>query len=256
MLTSLAKILTTSFALTMTKTLDKVTIRQVSEADYPRVLVMVRDAFWNLYGEGCDEHYLTQKMRSHADFLPELALVAVPVDDDKATILGYIAGSRCLIGTTECVTLAPLAVSRSCHGKGIGASLVEAFVAKCKTSSAAYPCIVLQGYPSYYSRFGFENAQKFGVHMPDKSQPLGLQMLPIVADASSQEVPRGDYVASTVFHELDAKAIEAFEAEHAFPYMEKKSGTKSQRMFEIMIALAHDDVVPPEFDPKACTDSS
>jgi predicted N-acetyltransferase YhbS len=257
MLTLLAKtILTTTLALTMTKTMDKVTIRQASKADYPRVLVMVRDAFWNLYGKGCDEHYLVHRMQSHADFLPELALVAVQEDDDDKTVLGYIAGIRSMIGTTECVTLAPLAVSRSCQGKGIGARLVEAFVAKCKSSSASYPCIALQGYPSYYARFGFENAQKFRIHMADKSQPLGLQILPIVVADSSQQVPRGDYVESSVFHELDPEAIEAFEAERAFPYKEKKEGTKSQQMFEIMIALAHDDVVPPEFDPKACTDTS
>jgi putative acetyltransferase len=244
----------------MTTMDKKVTIREETASDYDAVVVMVRDAFWNMYTKGCDEHYLVHRMHSHADLIPELCLVAVHEDDDDTTtILGYVGATRSMIGNTECVTLAPLAVSRSCHGKGIGTRLVEAVVEKCKSSSStstSYPCIAIQGYPSYYARFGFENAQRFGIHMPDKSQPLGLQILPIVSDAVSQ-VPRGAYVESSVFHEeIDPMAIEAFEAEKAFPYKEKKEGTKSQQMFAMIISLAHDDEIPQEFDPKACNDTS
>jgi predicted N-acetyltransferase YhbS len=247
------------------KTMDKVTIREETPADYDAVMVMVREAFWNLYAKGCDEHYLVHRMHSHADRIPELTLVAVQQregdDDDNdtpTTILGYIGATRSMIGNTECVTIAPLAVSRSCQGNGIGARLVEAVVAKCKSSSSvttvSFPCIALQGYPSYYARLGFENAQKFGVHMPDKSQPLGLQILPI---SSSHVVPRGAYVESSLFHEeIDPEVIEAFEAENKalFPYKETKEGTRSQKMFAMIIPLAHDDELPPEFDPKACND--
>ena len=232
-----------------------VTTRQETAADHEAVLEMVRDAFWNMYGPGCDEHYLVHNMHSHKDTIPELCLVAV---DDNNKILGFIGGTRASVvgrdAATEVVTLAPLAVSRACHSKGVGSMLVEAFVDKCKTKKC--PCIVILGYPSYYDRFGAVNAHTFGIHMPNKSQPLGLQVIPLVDNSSEQALPSGAYVESTVFQGLEPEAIEAFEKEKSLPYKEKKEGTKSQKMFAMIIKLAYDDEVPPEFDPKACNDTS
>ena len=47
-----------------------VTIRNETEADYPRVEDLTRRAFYNLYVPGCHEHYLVHIMRDHRDFLP------------------------------------------------------------------------------------------------------------------------------------------------------------------------------------------
>lgn len=54
----------------------KITIRPETEADHMPVEVLTREAFWNLYRPGCDEHYTTHMLRKHADFLPDLTFVA------------------------------------------------------------------------------------------------------------------------------------------------------------------------------------
>jgi hypothetical protein len=55
-------------------------IRNESDKDYRRVEEITREAFWDLYVPGCDEHYLVHILRNHPDFIPELDFVAI-VDD-------------------------------------------------------------------------------------------------------------------------------------------------------------------------------
>ena len=51
------------------------TIRLETEKDYRAVEELTREAFWNVYKPGADEHYFVHTMRSHPDFIPELAFV-------------------------------------------------------------------------------------------------------------------------------------------------------------------------------------
>ncbi len=53
-----------------------VSIRLETEADYRKVEELTREAFWNLYVPGCDEHYLSHILRGHKDFIKELDYVA------------------------------------------------------------------------------------------------------------------------------------------------------------------------------------
>ena len=54
---------------------DDVIIRLERQQDYRIVEELTRDAFWNVYKPGADEHYYVHTMRSHPDFIPELAFV-------------------------------------------------------------------------------------------------------------------------------------------------------------------------------------
>ena len=56
--------------------MNKLIIRRETEKDYRAVEELTREAFWNVYKPGADEHYFVHQMRSHPDFLPELAFVA------------------------------------------------------------------------------------------------------------------------------------------------------------------------------------
>ena len=51
------------------------TIRLEKEKDYRAVEELTREAFWNVYKPGADEHYYVHQMRNHPDFIPELAFV-------------------------------------------------------------------------------------------------------------------------------------------------------------------------------------
>ena len=55
--------------------MDDLTIRLETEKDYRAVEELTREAFWNIYKPGADEHYFVHMMRSHPDFMPELAFV-------------------------------------------------------------------------------------------------------------------------------------------------------------------------------------
>ena len=50
-------------------------IRNETPADYRAVEELTREAFWNVYKPGADEHYFVHMMRSHPDFIPELDFV-------------------------------------------------------------------------------------------------------------------------------------------------------------------------------------
>ena len=52
-----------------------VIIRNETPADYPAVEHLTREAFWNQYVPGCSEHCLVHVMRSHPDYIPQLAFV-------------------------------------------------------------------------------------------------------------------------------------------------------------------------------------
>ncbi|MFU0844087.1 MAG: hypothetical protein ACFWT8_05930 [Lacticaseibacillus casei] len=62
------------------------TIRPEQPSDYRQVETIHRNAFWNLYVPGADEHYLAHIIRNHADFVPELDLVL----ERNAQVIGNI----------------------------------------------------------------------------------------------------------------------------------------------------------------------
>ena len=55
--------------------MNNLTIRLETENDYRAVEELTREAFWNVYKPGVDEHYFVNKMRKHPDFIHELAFV-------------------------------------------------------------------------------------------------------------------------------------------------------------------------------------
>ena len=56
--------------------MNKVIIRKETEKDYRQTEQMVRRAFWNIHGPGCNEHLMVHKLRKSPDYLPELSRVA------------------------------------------------------------------------------------------------------------------------------------------------------------------------------------
>lgn len=46
-----------------------ITIRPETVNDHRIVEELTRNAFWDLYVPGCNEHYLVHLMRTHVDFI-------------------------------------------------------------------------------------------------------------------------------------------------------------------------------------------
>ena len=110
-----------------------VTIRNETEADYPRVEDLTRRAFYNLYVPGCHEHYLVHIMRDHRDFLPELSFV-LELDGEIAGSILYTRAS--LEGKNgqrkDILTFGPLCVAPERQRQGYGKALIEHSFAKAR----------------------------------------------------------------------------------------------------------------------------
>ena len=103
-------------------------IRNEMEKDYRQVEELTREAFWNLYIPGCNEHYLVHIMRDHPDFISKLDFVAIY----KEKIIGNIMYSKSYVmdkndsnHKIDTITFGPVCVLPEYQRKGVGSSLIE-----------------------------------------------------------------------------------------------------------------------------------
>lgn len=139
-----------------------ISIRSEEQNDYRNVEYLTREAFWNVYKPGCDEHLLVHKLRRVPAFVKELSFVAC--NGDK--IVGNIIYSKAKLINDEnkefeVLCLGPIGVLPSYQGQGIGSLLMNYSVAKAK--QLGHKAIILFGNPYYYHRFGFKNAKEYGI---------------------------------------------------------------------------------------------
>lgn len=153
-----------------------IVIRNETENDYLLVEEMTREAFWNLYFPGCNEHYLVHKMRSHADFLKELDFVA----EYNGMIVGNIMYTKAwlineLDKEIDIVSFGPLSVSPKYQRKGIGSALIN------HTKNIAFKngvkAIVILGDPHNYCKHGFKSSKDFNISDINGNYPYGMLAL-------------------------------------------------------------------------------
>ena len=77
--------------------------------------------------------------------------------------------------------LAPLAVRPDRQAQGIGSRLVEAGLAACAACGAA--AVVVLGHPSFYARFGFVQADRFGLVCRFEAPPEAFMAAELHPDA-------------------------------------------------------------------------
>ena len=101
--------------------MQEIVIRNEIKSDYRKVEELTREAFWNLYVPGCNEHYIVHIMREHKDFISELDLVA----ELDGKIVGNVMYTKSyLVDQTgnkkEVLTFGPISVLPEYQRKGIG----------------------------------------------------------------------------------------------------------------------------------------
>lgn len=142
----------------------QVTIRQEQTWDYEAVANLVAKAFAPLELSDHREHFLVKRLRTSAAFIPELSLVA----EINSEIVGYILLTKIHIqqGANRHVTLAlaPLAVHPDKQHKGIGGNLIKH--AHQQAREIGYRSVIVLGHAAYYTRFGYQQANKFDITLP------------------------------------------------------------------------------------------
>lgn len=148
-------------------------IRNETENDYAIVEQMTRDAFWNLYVPGGDEHYLVHILRPHEDFIPELDLVA----ESDGQIVGNVMYTRCTLTNEDkeeksILTFGPLCVHPEYQRRGIGKKLLE--YSFTKAIEMGFDAIVIFGVPGNYVSRGFKCCQRYNVCLEDDVFPTAM----------------------------------------------------------------------------------
>lgn len=191
-------------------------IRQETASDYLASEAMIRDAFWNKYAPGSDEHYLVKLMRDHPSYIPELTRIA-EVDGAVAGAVYYTRSSVVDGETrTEVITFGPLGVAPRYQKMGIGRQLLAETLAKAK--ELGFRAVIIFGDPAYYSRFGFTGCDRFNITTAD-GKNFDAFMAVELYDGALKGVS-GEFMESSVFQAInDPSGLENYDSQ--FPRREK-----------------------------------
>lgn len=208
-----------------------VTLRQETPADHRAAENLTREAFWNLFVPGCVEHYLLHIMRDSGAFIGELDTVA----EMDGQIVGNIVYTEAKILGDDgewfpVISFGPIAVLPEFQGKGIGGKLIKHTIGRAK--EMGYRAILIYGDPDYYGRFGFVQAEQFGVGTPDNMYAAPLQALELYPGALAG--CQGRFYEDTIF-DVDPQAADEFDK--SFPDKERTSGLPTQARFQQLVGM-------------------
>ena len=199
--------------------MDNIQIRLERETDYRRVEELTRNAFWNVYKPGADEHYYVHMMRNHPDFIPELAFVLEKNDE----IIGNIMYTKAWLEDEkgyrkEIVSFGPLCIAPEFQRQKLGKQLIE--VSFDAARKMGYDVNVNFGNPGNYVSRGFVSCKKKNVSCFQRGNyPTALlvcELMPGVLDGKEWL-----FIPSTAADCCeDTAAVEEFD--RTFPPKEKK----------------------------------
>ncbi len=208
-----------------------ITIRLERKPDYRAVEELTREAFWNYYSPGCDEHYLVHIMRESSAFIKELDFVAIC----GQTLVANIMYTRALILGDDgirhpVVSFGPVSVLPEFQGRGIGSGIIEH--SKEAAKNMGYTAILIYGDPEYYKRAGFLVAETYFIGTPENAYAASLLACELTPGALSG--CRGRFFTDGIY-ELDQ--CKAQEFDRTFSYKEKITGLLTQVRFKELVSM-------------------
>jgi len=139
-----------------------ITIREEASGESQQIRIVIQNAFGQT-----EEADIVDKLRQNCP--NRFSLVAVSGDQ----IVGQILFTRVTIQTKERIIagmgLAPMAVLPEFQRQGIGSQLVKAGLTLIKKRK--YPFVIVFGHPTYYPRFGFVPASRYGIRSEYENVP-------------------------------------------------------------------------------------
>ncbi len=207
--------------------MNDLTIRLETPQDHRAVEQLTREAFWNVYKPGCDEHYYAHCLRSHPDFIPELDFVL----EREGQLIGSILYSRTRLlsetgETKEILSFGPLCIAPEFQRRGYSRLLIDHSFARAK--ALGYEAVVILGSPANYVGRGFVSCKKKNVSLYG-TYPAALlvkELVPGVLDGRQWQFLDSDAALCCE----DTAAVAAFDAQ--FPPREK-AWAPSQEAFYI-----------------------
>ena len=141
-------------------------IQPANKKDFSITENLTREAFWNVYKPGCDEHLVLKKLRNSKSYISKLDLVAV----FENKIVGHIISTKAKVIDSqdfenEVLCLGPVSVNPEFKKNGIGSKLINESIKV--ASELGFSGIILFGNPEYYHRFGFKNAENYRITTKD-----------------------------------------------------------------------------------------
>lgn len=159
------------------------TIRPERPEDYRAAEELTRDAFWNVYRPGCQEHYVLHCYRQRPEFIPELSFVM----EKDGRLIGQVMFVRTTLEvitpnsqlpTTDfsqlstfnsklnIATFGPISIAPEYKRKGYGLKLLQYALARAKEMGIGAVC--MEGNIDFYRHAGFVVASTLGVHYHDE----------------------------------------------------------------------------------------
>jgi len=201
-------------------------LRLEEENDYFIVENITREAFWNHYVPGCDEHLLIHNLRRTDEFIKELDFVAV----NNNKIIGNIVYVKAKVINNDMeypvLTFGPISVLPEYQNNGIGGKLINHTVKLSK--EIGNKGIIIYGDPEYYKRFGFKESKQYKITNKDKKYPaalLVLELYPCALNGIEGVFDEGKA------YEIDSGQMEEFDKK--FPIKEKRYSKTQDRFNEI-----------------------
>ena len=196
-------------------------IRLEKLQDWREVEVLTREAFWNVYRPGCQEHFVLKEYRSNPAFIPELDFVM----EEDGRIIGHVMFSKAEIILSDGTpfpawTFGPISIHPDYKRKGYGLKLLKYALEKAKEAGICLLC--MEGNIEFYKNAGFDLASKLKIHY--HSEPAES---PVPYFLAQELVPgywsgrEGTYCPPKGYFVADEKPEAFAEYEATFPVKEK-----------------------------------
>ena len=188
-------------------------LRQTSPGDHSAIEKIVYEAFKNApRASGC-EALLAHRLRDSPAFVRELDFIA----EIAGNVAGNIMYTKSKVASDarewETLTFGPVSILPAFQRRGIGSALIAHTL---KLAHAMdFKAVIIFGHEKYYSRFGFENAEKYGITTPDGKNFPAFMALPLYEGAL--DGISGRFLHAPVFESIGKAESAVFNARFEIP---------------------------------------
>lgn len=196
--------------------MEDIKIRIEEEKDYRIVEEVTREAFWNVYKAGCDEHFILHRFRESNEFIKELSLI---LEKDNM-IIGHIMYAKAYIIDkikTPILTFGPISILPEYQRKGYGKILIDYSIQK--AIKLGYGAICITGDINYYKKFNFVIASTKNIyyHNMSKEEPCEFLLIKELKNNFLKNINGRFYESNGYF--VNKEEVEEFDKN--YPYKEK-----------------------------------